>query len=336
MSRILNVSASDYRVKVQSGGTITLDVGVSPGKVVITGDLDVVGTTTTIQSTNTTIKDNILLLNAGQTGGGISGALNYRSGIEIDRGDYANAQLIFDESVNHYDPLTLSNIAGTFVLKTSDDVLSGIQVASLGTAGNDLTFDMGGTGFYKVRLVNAPGYEALVVNDNDIPNKKYVNDYVSATGGYANVDNFHYLPSPFQTRGQAYNNNIQFTVLSNLRAQITQYGLNVDNVNLYQNEVKTWSASGVNLKIFSDTTLSNSVRYVEVDDRVALTNQTKLVNADVDNSKTKLYTSATAGPGKTGLYFLNKRTGEPGQSIDETINDELVAKNRALLFSMLF
>jgi hypothetical protein len=48
MSRILNVSASDYRVKVQSGGTITLDVGVSPGKVVITCDLDVVGTTPTM------------------------------------------------------------------------------------------------------------------------------------------------------------------------------------------------------------------------------------------------------------------------------------------------
>jgi len=336
MSRILNVSASDYRVKVQSGGTITLDVGVSPGRVVITGDLDVIGTTTTIESTNTTIKDNILVLNAGQTGGGISSVLNYQSGIEIDRGDYANAQLVFDESVPHYDPLTTSNINGTFVFKTSDDVLSGIQVASLGTGGNDLVFDMGGTGFYKVRLSNAPGYETLVVDDNDVPNKKYVNDYVSATGGYANTDNFHYLPEPFQTRGQAYNNNIQFTVLNNLRAQLTQYGLNVDNVNLYQNEVKTWSASGVNLKIFSDSTLANSVRYVEIDDRIALTNQTKLINADVDVVRTKLYTSATAGAGKTGLYFLNKRTGEPGQSINETINDELVAKNRALLFSMLF
>ena len=80
----------------------------------------------------------------------------------------------------------------------------------------------------------------------------------------------------------------------------------------------------------------NSIRYVEIDDRIALTNQTKLVDADVNNAKTKLYSSATAGPGKTGLYFLNKRTGEPGQSIDETINDELIAKNRALLFSMLF
>ena len=105
---------------------------------------------------------------------------------------------------------------------------------------------------------------------------------------------------------------------------------------MYQNEVKTWSASGVNLKIFSDTTLSNSVRYVEIDDRVALTNQATLANADVDIAITKLYTSATAGAGKTGLYFLNKRTGEPGQSINETVNDELVAKNRALLFSMLF
>ena len=329
MSRILNVSASDYRVKVQSGGTITLDVGVSPGKVVITGDLDVVGTTTTIQSTNTTIKDNILLLNAGQTGGGISGALNYRSGIEIDRGDYANAQLIFDESVNHYDPLTLSNIAGTFVLKTSDDVLSGIQVASLGTAGNDLTFDMGGTGFYKVRLVNAPGYEALVVNDNDIPNKKYVNDYVSATGGYANVDNFHYLLSPNQTRGQAYNTHIDFTVMNALRATITVNGLTVDNINIYGDLIKSTSSNNLVLQ-------SAVTNEVEINSILDLDNQTVLTNSSVAVGKTKFYTSTTAGPGKTGLYFLNKRTGEPGQSIDETVNDELIAKNRALLFSMLF
>ena len=75
---------------------------------------------------------------------------------------------------------------------------------------------------------------------------------------------------------------------------------------------------------------------VEINSVLDLDNQTKLANGSVSASKTKFYASATPGPGKTGLYFLNKRTGEPGQSIDETINDELVAKNRALLFSMLF
>lgn len=332
MTRIVNVSQSDYRVKVQSGGTITLDVGVSPGVVVITGDLNVKGTTTTVESTNTTIKDNILTLNYGET--------NYyvtlgSAGLRIDRGDSVNqgsfkdALMIFDESVDHYDPVLLSSIPGTFVFKTSDNNLSGIQVASVGTANNDLVFDMQNTS-YKIRIANSANYEALVTDDDDIPNKKWIEDYVSATGGYANVDNFHYLLAPFQTRGQAYNNNIQFTVMNALRTQITQNGLFVDQVNTYQNEIKTISASNVNLKLSSDTNI------VENNAILGLKNQSVLANGSVDTTMTKLYASTTAGPGKTGLYFLNKRTGEPGQSINETVNDELVAKNRALLFSMLF
>jgi hypothetical protein len=332
MTRIVNVSQSDYRVKVQSGGTITLDVGVSPGVVVITGDLDVKGTTTTIESINTTVKDNILTLNYGES--------NYyvtlgTAGLRIDRGDAAHpgsfkdALLIFDESVYHYDPVSLTSVPGTFVLKTTDNNLSGIQVASVGTANNDLVFDMQNSS-YKVRIANSVGYELLITQDNDITTKKWVESYVASTGGYADVDNFHYLAAPFQTRGQAYNNNIQFTVMNALRTQITQTGLFVDNVNTYQNEIKTINSSGVNLKLSSDTNL------LEINAIAGLNNQTVLSNGSVDATKTKLYASATAGPGKTGLYFLNKRTGEPGQSINETVNDELVAKNRALLFSMLF
>jgi hypothetical protein len=332
MTRIVNVSQSDYRVKVQSGGTITLDVGVSPGVVVITGDLNVKGTTTTVESSNTTIKDNILTLNYGETHQYVTLGT---AGIRIDRGDTLNpgsfkdALLIFDEDVDHYDPVSLTSVAGTFVLKTSDNNLSGIQVASIGTANNDLVFDMQNSS-YKLRIANSTGYELLVTDDNDITTKKWVEDYVQATGGLADVDNFHYLAAPFQTRGQAYNNNIQFTVMNALRTQITQNGLFVDQVNTYQNEIKTIPSSGVNLKLSSDTNL------VETNAILGLDNQSVLSNGSVSSSMTKLYASATAGPGKTGLYFLNKRTGEPGQSINETVNDELVAKNRALLFSMLF
>jgi len=41
MSRILKVSQSDYRLQVQSGGSIVLDTGTSTGTVIITGNLDV-------------------------------------------------------------------------------------------------------------------------------------------------------------------------------------------------------------------------------------------------------------------------------------------------------
>ena len=43
------------------------------------------------------------------------------------------------------------------------------------------------------------------------------------------------------------------------------------------------------------------------------------------SGKTKIYSQATSGPGKTGLYITNVNT-----------SDELVSKNRAVLLSILF
>ena len=43
MSRIVKVNQSDYKLQVKSGGTITLDVGNSPGRVVVAGNLSLVG-----------------------------------------------------------------------------------------------------------------------------------------------------------------------------------------------------------------------------------------------------------------------------------------------------
>ena len=54
MARIVKVDG-DYKVSVTAGNTITLDTGVETGKTIVTGDLEVRGTTQTISSTNTTI-----------------------------------------------------------------------------------------------------------------------------------------------------------------------------------------------------------------------------------------------------------------------------------------
>jgi hypothetical protein len=97
-----------------------LDTGTSVGTVVVTGNLDVKGTTTTVESTNTTVADNILQLNFGQSGNGISSALGYQSGIEIARGSYSNAQLLFNEQLSYYSSVSSGNVSGTFVIKTAD------------------------------------------------------------------------------------------------------------------------------------------------------------------------------------------------------------------------
>ena len=50
MSRIVKVSENNYKLQVQTGGVITLDTGNQTGRVVVTGDLAVLGNTTTVES----------------------------------------------------------------------------------------------------------------------------------------------------------------------------------------------------------------------------------------------------------------------------------------------
>jgi hypothetical protein len=76
---------------------ITLDTDF----VYITGNLNVRGNTTVINSNTQTITDNILTLNSGETGNGVS-TLGTTSGIEIDRGiaPGGNVQIIWNESTS--------------------------------------------------------------------------------------------------------------------------------------------------------------------------------------------------------------------------------------------
>jgi len=84
-------------VKTGVNSNITLDTDF----VIITGNLNVRGNTTVINSNIQTITDNILTLNSGETGNGVS-TLGTTSGIEIDRGSAAggNVQLIWNESTS--------------------------------------------------------------------------------------------------------------------------------------------------------------------------------------------------------------------------------------------
>ena len=83
MSKILKVSESDYRLKVVSGGNITLDTGTNVGVVTITGSLVVQGDYTTVNVSDLQIEDNTILLNKGESGSGVTEGT---AGIQIDRG----------------------------------------------------------------------------------------------------------------------------------------------------------------------------------------------------------------------------------------------------------
>ena len=82
-------------VKTGTNANITLDTDF----VIITGNLNVRGNTTIISSNTQVITDNIITLNQGETGNGVS-TLGTTSGIEIARGTApgGNVQLVWNET----------------------------------------------------------------------------------------------------------------------------------------------------------------------------------------------------------------------------------------------
>jgi hypothetical protein len=345
MSRILKVSQSDYRLQVQSGGNIVLDVGNANagGLVTITGNLDVKGITTTVESINTSIKDNILLLNAGETSAGISSALGYKAGIEIDRGQNDNAQILFSEQYNAYNGTSDSNTVGAFVLQTANKAGTGFALSSLrlrgittdGTA--DLTFDVQ-QGLSILRVANTPanpqqgdtygaqGYADRVSSDptgNAIPNKQYV---IQSITNVADVTQIHYPISVAQ--GAPYNsqvittaNTINFNIGGNNKTTISNGGLTVNNINLLGDTINNTGQGNLTFTATNNT--------IELNGVLQLDNQ--ITDPLYAGSTNRIYSKGQEGPGRTGLFFIN--TSPYGGNIYN--NDELVSKNRAVLLSIL-
>ena len=108
MSKVLKVENGNYTVKVEAGGNIILDTArgtntgnpaLPAGTVIVRGSLEVEGSTTTVESNDTLLNDNIITLNNGETGAGISASKGYSSGLEVDRGSLAKGRFIWDDQI---------------------------------------------------------------------------------------------------------------------------------------------------------------------------------------------------------------------------------------------
>ena len=128
--------------QIDSNVTIGNATGVTvttAGDLTVTGDLTVSGTTTTVNTATLDIEDNIITLNKNQTG---TPATTLRSGIEVERGDTANAILQFNENTDKFEfsvdgGSSFTNIVG--VEDASETVKGIIELADSSeiTAGTD-------------------------------------------------------------------------------------------------------------------------------------------------------------------------------------------------------
>lgn len=165
MSKIVRVADGDYKIVTQPNGIITLDTGNQIGQVIITGDLVVQGNTTTVDSETLTIKDNIIYLNVGEAGTGVTLG---SAGLTIERGLATDVSMLYDES------------SDTFRFIDGLGTLVPLQSNYIKTGGNDLRLI--GTGTNVVTVTGTANYENFVTDDDDLPNRKWVTDYVLASG----------------------------------------------------------------------------------------------------------------------------------------------------------
>ena len=318
------VTSGDYHIKTNDAGSIFLDTGNQLGQVYMTGNLVVKGTTTQVDATNLDLKDNIIVLNSGEQGAGVSLST---AGIEIDRGSKPNTQFVFDETVSWNDPVTQTIKQGGFKTRDINGGNIGLEVRSISTGGGDLYLINAGTGVISVSGTNA--YENQVTDDDDIPNKKYVDVQIAAQVAAADFQKIRDGSSSFTQMVVA---DFETTGLTSV-ASITVDGVN--NVNFYDNrsELHDLRIDGSRISTTTsnaDLTLSApGTGSVVIDDQLQILTTPSPDDSAVDPAQPtdglKIY-AKSQGVGKTGLYYVNSNN----------VRDEIISKNRSLLLSMIF
>ena len=325
MSKYLNVPNGNYKVSVQTGGTIYLDTGFDTGTVEISGNLLVKGETTTVNTAELNIEDNIITLNSGETGAGITLG---EAGIKIERGSESDAFFKYDEDVEGFIAI---NGASQLISLATNEIDSRSSALTLNAGSN--TVNVSPTVDYERKVFtydgfgNLTGYNASKADT--IPNTQAVVDYVAFN--FANVflrqigDGVLSVSSITidDEENTGVDSVITFAIDGNTVSQLYADRWEFDEIRFAGSTIETIS-SNEDLVLKSSGTGS-----IRIDDTLHLNR----VPSDDDPSLepiapldgTKIYVSDQS-TGKSGIFFAN----------DQDNRDELVSKNRALLFGMLF
>ena len=326
MSEFLQTNG-DYNIKTREGGIINLDVGppTAGGQVIVSANLVVEGDTLTVEAENLNVKDNIIQLNFGETGSGVS--LRY-SGLQIDRGSLDSASFFWDENDDSFN-LATGSPTSTFNYNTT----LRLKKITTDTASPDLELIGYGDGVITVAGTN--DYENQVTDDDDIPNKKYVDDSIRDNPTFQIIDdNTRVIVSDKEVSGslQYLIDNTGYSTFGESAVSVlidntlnTQFFANrasIQGFEFNQNEPGSpaITVNNTNDNIFLQTNGTGKVRT-----NYGLQLEQIAVDPAYISGSTIQY-AKTPGIGDTGLYYRNTNND----------TDELISKNKALLFSMIF
>ena len=209
---------------------------------------------------------------------------------------------------------------GTFIFKDENNKITGIYTNSIATGGGDLYLINSGTGVVSVSGTNA--YESQVTDDDDIPNKKYVDDAITTGVQTIQVNSIQRGDSTFTVKDSSLDGGIsrfQIKVDNSEVAIFRNDSTEIENL-LFQDNTITTTTSGADLTISSQGSpfvkIDSTLRMpVQDDSAVVASSATMIAIFGKDPDK-----------GNTGVWFKNKYNHE----------DELISTNRSLLYSMLF
>jgi len=346
--RINRIGTDKYTITVNTAGEIELDTG-GTGKVTILGSLDVKGDQTSIGSSELVVDDKTITINNGDPGGDggitdLSDGFGKAAGIIIDRGpDANNARIFYDEDIK-----TIRNGAepvneGAFIFKLSTGDYAGIHTSSIVTDTNqDLYLIGGGTGVASV--AGTTDYEKQIwaytgsnitanpsevdglsapVDDDALVNARGLLDYVKGYFTYNFQDKIT-TGSITPTSVQVYDSEtgggtsrVEIVSDNSIIATFFETRVEFEDLRFDDNII---TSNGIN----SDIVLKGSgTGVVSLDGWQNFTVQADPASPPAEG--TTLY-SKTLADGGTGLFFINS---------DGTA-DELVSRNKALLYSIIF
>jgi len=322
----------DYNIKAKDTGTITLQAG----DVKVVGNLTVIGSSSNVNSINLDIKDRIITLNKGESSSGITATY---AGIEIDRGSSSRAALVFDET----NPTGIGGSVGTWMIGSGTDPSYGFADSNLklrriltDAAYSDLVLIGTGTGV--VTVTGTTDYEVQVTDDDDLPNKKYVDDAIQNNPTFqirrldtrVVIADSAVTPNLISNGGSiAYYNNLgvglptseslmSIIVDGALAGQFYSNRASIFGFDISYGTISNGQTTNDNIYIQTNGTGKLQTNYgFQLDNNV--------VSPAIVSGSHVIY-SKPQSTGKSGIFFINT----------ENNRDELVSKNRALLFSMLF
>ncbi len=328
----------DYQLLAKKGGIVidayddNLSRTANAGAVTIYGDLNVIGNTTAVASTDTNITDNIIVLNSGETNSYVTLGV---AGLAIDRGVLGplgignQATLLFNDTEYwSFDNITTStrgiwefSVAGETAAIRTDAIRVSSSRNNLNLFGQEnptATLNVKGT----------TDYELNISDDDDIPNKKYVDDrfYVSQEfaqklkvgNSFIEINDSDVIPvggkywsnddTIFAALGTS--TNVVFR-LQGVTALVQ--GLTINDTNILVNSSRT--SESLRLQAINTGT-------VEIASSLSLAYVPPPVQKQFF---TNVYSTATIGGGGTGVYFMNGPT-----------QDELVSRRRAIIYGIIF